>query len=310
MSLAGITLLRTRNTLKLIMPTPPTVLWTFHGSALVHDYDAAVKQLGRLIGLRPIEFSDSTDPLIARKGGMTWIADNSIELVQPTVPSGGPAKMLARNGPGMFCFAVHVSNLKETTEWFDHIGVKWVGSVEGCFIFTHPKDTAGIYLEWSQMDGRREWEPRFGAKVPPVPGKPLINVMRIDHWGAIATDPETTFNLMQKLWPAPVLWKNLDAPHDKPYTAFWAGDGVFALYRCPESADEMERLWGIRDVGPRQHLMSLYVDDLKSAEAVFKQEGIRILRGSAKEGLIITHPADLHGIIIAWTDKAVGHLAP
>ena len=70
-------------------PAPPKVVWTFHGSALVRDYNAAVKQLGRLIGLRPIEYSDSDAPLIARRGGMTWIADNSIELVQPTVPTGG-----------------------------------------------------------------------------------------------------------------------------------------------------------------------------------------------------------------------------
>ena len=295
-------------------PAPPKVVWTFHGSALVRDYNAAVKQLGRLIGLRPIEYSDSDAPLIARRGGMTWIADNSIELVQPTVPTGGPAKMLARNGPGMFCFAMQVADLRQAAEWFDHIGVSWVGSVAGRFIFTHPKDTAGIYLEWSEMSGEREWEPRYGAKIPPMPGKPLIDVLRIDHWGALAgnsaADPQATFELMQKMWPAPVLWKDFDAPPDKPFAAFWVGDGVFALYRSPKTEDEMERLWGIRALGARQHLMSLYVDDIKSAAEVFKKEGIRILRGSAAAGLIVTHPDDMHGIIIAWTDKAVGNLAP
>ena len=75
-----------------------------------------------------------------------------------------------------------------------------------------------------------------------------------------------------------------------------------------KTEDEMERLWGIRAIGARQHLMSLYVDDLKSAAEVFSKEGIRILRGSAAAGLIVTHPDDMHGIIIAWTDKAVGHL--
>src|SRR4051812_49981289 len=110
------------------MPVPPKVVWTFHGSALVDNYDAALAQLGRLVGCRAIEFSDSDEPLIARRGGMTWIGDNSIELVQPTVPDGGPARMLARNGPGMFCLALQVADLVQAAAWFDHLHVAWVGS--------------------------------------------------------------------------------------------------------------------------------------------------------------------------------------
>jgi hypothetical protein len=244
---------------------------------------------------------------------MTWIADNSIELVEPTVPDGGPARMLARNGPGVFCLALQVANVMQTAAWFDHLGVAWVGSLEDGFLFTHPRDTRGIYLEWADQRQHGDWEPRFGAKVPPPPAEPLINVLRIDHcdhWGALADDPEATFELMQQLWPAPVLWKSLDAPPDRPYAAFWIGDGVFALYRTPNTEAEMELLWGHHQLGSRHHLMSLYVDDLNHAVEVFDREGIRVLRGSAREGLVVTHPADLHGITIAWTNKAIGSQAP
>ena len=51
--------------------------------------------------------------------------------------------------------------------------------------------------------------------------------------------------------------------------------------------------------------MSLLVDDLRAAEAVFRSENIRILRGSASDGLIVTHPDDVQGLIIAWSDRAV-----
>ena len=138
---------------------------------------------------------------------MTWIGDNSIELVEPTVPDGGPARMLARNGPGVFCLALQVADIAETAAWFDDLGVSWVGDVKSKFLFTHPRDTAGIYLEWAQID-RSEWEPRLGAKIPPVPGQPLIDVLRIDHWGALVDDPEATFDRLQQLWPAPVLWQS------------------------------------------------------------------------------------------------------
>ena len=286
------------------MPHPPRVVWTYHGSALVRDYHAAIRQFGRLIGLRPIEVSDSKDPMIARLGGMAWIADNSIELVEPTVPEGGPARMMASIGPGMFCLALQVDDLPETAKWLESRNARVIGNLAQEFIFTHPKDTAGIYLEWAAQHFN-EWDPRFGAALPPLPSMPLINVLRIDHWGALAEDADAAFNRMQELWPAPVLWKDLHAPVDRPYAGFWVGDGVFALYRLPDSDDEMERFWGIRQRRARMHLMSLYIDDLKSAEFAFKSENIRILRGSAADGLIVTHPDDTQGLIIAWSDRAV-----
>jgi hypothetical protein len=33
-------------------------------------------------------------------------------------------------------------------------------------------------------------------------------------------------------------------------------------------------------------------------------------RGAVAEGLVITHPDDLHRLTVAWTDKPVGTLAP
>ena len=82
---------------------------------------------------------------------------------------------------------------------------------------------------------------------------------------------------MQQLWPAPVLWKNLDAAPDRPYAAFWIGDGMFALYSMPRSDEEMRRLWGLPRRQARMHLMSLYVADLNAAEEVFRSENIRII---------------------------------
>ena len=107
-----------------------------------------------------------------------------------------------------------------------------------------------------------------------------------------------------------MLWVAEDAPLDRPYAAFWIGDGVFALYRAPQSPEEMEALWGTTELGSRHHLMSLYVDNLAGAAETLDREGIRILRGSPDEGLLVTHPDDVSGITIAWTDKPVGNLAP
>ena len=67
------------------------VRWLFHSTAMVADYDLAVRNLGTLVGLTVLEYSESTEPGIGRRGGMAWVADNAIEIGQPIVEGGAAA---------------------------------------------------------------------------------------------------------------------------------------------------------------------------------------------------------------------------
>ena len=285
------------------MPPPPHVRWTFHGTAVVHSYDAALAWLGRFCGCRALEYTDNSDPLVARKGGVTWIGDNGLELMEPNDPDGGPGRFLSRYGPGLYALALQVDDVSEAAAWLADRGAGIVGETQRGFIFTKPQHTCSVYLEWA--DAPFEFDPRFGALLPPPPTDALIDVPRIAYWGALVANPTAALGRLQELWPAPVLWENAGADGTAPTATLSIADGVLALYRLPEDPEETRELWGLDVNRPRLHVMALRVRDLRAAADTLEREGVRRLRGDPADGEFLTHPADTHGIPIAWTDRDI-----
>ena len=285
------------------MPTPPHVRWTFHGTAVVHSYDAALAWLGRFCGCRALEYTDNSDPLVARKGGVTWIGDNGLELMEPNDPDGGPGRFLSRYGPGLYALALQVDDVSEAAAWLADRGAGIVGETQRGFIFTKPQHTCSVYLEWA--DAPFEFDPRFGALLPPPPADALIDVPRIAYWGALVANPKAALGRLQELWPAPVLWENAGADGTAPTATLSIADGALALYRLPEDPEETRELWGLDVNRPRLHVMALRVRDLRAAADTLEREGVRRLRGDPADGEFLTHPADTHGIPIAWTDRDI-----
>ena len=282
---------------------PPRVLWTFHGTAVVRDYARALDWLSRFCGCRALEYSDNRDPLVDRKGGVAWLGDNGLELMEPNSPRGGPGRFLRRFGTGIYALALQVPDAREAAEWLRGRGAGIVGDPERGFVFTQPRDTAWVYLEW----GSAAWpfDPRFGAPLPPPEREPLIDVPRIASWGALVADPPAALARLRELWPAPVLVERPDAEPERPAAALSIADGALQLYRLPPDPGTVERLWGPIPPRPRLHLMSLRVRDLPAAAGTLRREGVRVLRGDAASGEIVTHPDDTCGIGMSWTDRDV-----
>lgn len=285
------------------MPTPPRVRWTFHGTAAVHSYDAALAWLGRFCGCRALEYTDNSDPLVARKGGVTWIGDNGLELMEPNDPDGAPGRFLSRYGPGLYALALQVEDLTEAAAWLGDRGAGIVGETQRGFIFTKPQHTCSVYLEWA--DKHFEFDPRFGAPLPPPPTEALIDVPRIAYWGALVADPKAALHRLQELWPAPVLWERAGADGTEPAAALSIADGALVLYGLPEDPGQTRELWGLDVHRPRLHVMALRVRDLRAAADTLEREGVRRLRGEPTDGEFLTHPADTCGIPIAWTDRDI-----
>src|SRR5258708_4344554 len=99
------------------MPHFHRIVRTFHSTCMVNSYDRTVDALGRIAGLRVLEYSEA--PTIGRRGGMAWIGDGSIEVAEPIVPGHAAARFLGRFGPGMHSCAFQVENLDATIE---HLG--------------------------------------------------------------------------------------------------------------------------------------------------------------------------------------------
>jgi catechol 2,3-dioxygenase-like lactoylglutathione lyase family enzyme len=144
----------------------------FHSTAMVPDYDRACDALAHLAGLRVLEYSEQSHPAVGRRGGMTWLGDNSIEIGQPIVPGGGAAKFVDRTGGGMHSVAVQVRDLPATIAHLQGLGVPIAAQPAPDFCFSDPRATGGVFFEWACLE--MEEDPRFGAPVPAFTREPLL----------------------------------------------------------------------------------------------------------------------------------------
>ncbi|MBV9843114.1 MAG: VOC family protein [Sphingomonadaceae bacterium] len=276
--------------------TTPNVRWTFHGTVLVHDYDAALAWLNRMTGCTALEFSDAGPP-VSRRGGCCSLGDNLLELMEPNDPASPGGRYLERFGPGLFNIALQVDDIQAMSDHLGAHGAPVAFPPEQGFTFTRPRDTCGIQFEWADIQG--EWDPRFGGAWPSARG--LIETPRIAWWGALVSDPGEAVRRLNALWPAPVLHLDPSAPPDRIAAALSLGDGVLALYRLPETLEEERALWGVATGKARTHLIALRVTSLADACVTLTAEGVRLLRESADE--IVTRPEDCHGLVISWTER-------
>ena len=87
------------------------------------------------------------------EGAMVRVGDVIIDMMVPTDPEGGLARVIDRRGEGIdsLCFAV--DDLEVTRDAFAKRGIKFAREVElagNKVAFVHPRDACGVSLEFIQ----------------------------------------------------------------------------------------------------------------------------------------------------------------
>src|SRR4051794_24822460 len=100
------------------------VRWMFHATAMAASYDAILEPLSRLFGCRVMHDHEMATPGIERRGGMTWIADNSIEIGEPFGASSPVHRFVERFGGGMHSVAVQVADTDVALARAESLGVR------------------------------------------------------------------------------------------------------------------------------------------------------------------------------------------
>jgi len=258
---------------------------TFHSTCNVTDYDATIQSLGRLVGLRVLEFGETE--VIGRRGGTNWVGDNSIEVAQPTVPGHAAERFLTRFGPGMHSYAFQVADLDATIEEFAANGITVGVRPEEFFCFTDPRTTGGLLFEWSNRTVKED--PRIGAPWPPlVFEKPLLDVRTQAFAGAVLPDPVAWAEQFGNLFGLTETFRNPGAPIEEPVVGLAGPDCTLALYRLP--GDASIEVWGLEHPRARCHILGLGVANLDEAAALLSDAGIGIVRRT--DASVVVKPAD------------------
>lgn len=273
----------------------PGVRWMFHSTAMVPDYDDAVAKLAELGGLRVLEYSDNPQPEIGRRGGMTWLGDNSIEIGQPTFEGGGADRFVRRTGGGLHSVAVQVADIEAALAHAAAVGIAVAARPMPEMFFTDPRRTDGVFIEWGAFEVHVD--PRFGAALPQIEEPPLLDVGHQAFVGAVVTDPVLTAARLAALLGTPVTFEQPDADPGEPHAGVSLGDCTLALYPLPGD----DSLWGTAYAAPRCHLLALSVADLPAAEAALASSAFGIVRSGPT--MVVLDPATTGGVQIAIVDR-------
>ena len=272
------------------------VRWLFHSTAMVADYDLAVRNLATLIGLEVLEYSESTEPGIGRRGGVAWAGDNALEIGEP-IGEGAAAQFVERFGGGMHSIALQVENLEATMAHLQQEEVHIAARPLPEMCFSDPRDTGGIFFQWSTFE--LPVDPRFGAPRPdPLPAtRVLAPATHHAFVGALVDDPLAWAERFASLLGSTVTFAQADAAPGHPMAGVSLGDCTLALFPLP--GDDGRALWGRTYERPRTHLLALQVDDLGAATDALHGAGITIVRWDGD--LVVLDPAATGGVQIALT---------
>lgn len=275
----------------------PLIRWMFHSTAMVPDYDLAVDRLALLAGLRVLEYSENHTPEIGRRGGMCWVGDNSIELGQPIVSTGGAARFVERTGGGLHSVAVQIHDVDAAMAHAVACGAPIAAQPTPEMFFTDPRRTDGVFIEWATFEVHED--PHFGADPPDFTVEPLLDVEHHAFVGAIVDDPASTADYMARLFGTQVTFHHPDAGPGSPSHGVSVGDCTLALYPMP--GDDSERLWGRRYERPRCHLLGLTVDDLDAATDALAGSVFDVHR--LDDGFAVIDPASTGMVQVALVDR-------
>jgi catechol 2,3-dioxygenase-like lactoylglutathione lyase family enzyme len=256
---------------------------TFHSTCMVSDYDATVAALGRIVGLRVLEYSENE--VIGRRGGMTWIGDNSLEVAQPIVEGHAAERFLRRLGPGMHSYALQVSDLDATISHLEAGGVTVGVRPAPGFCFTDPRTTGGLLFEWSNFTV--EEDPRVGAELPTHPSESLLDVRNHAFVGAVVPDPLQWAETFGPLFGLSEAFRHVGAAPGEPVVGLAAPDCLIALYPLP-GADSHE-LWGSELTRGRFHVLGVGVANLGTAAQCLIGAGLKVVRQS--DSAVVVDPA-------------------
>jgi len=274
------------------------VRWCFHTTAMVRDYTHTLGVLQRLVGCRQLEDHVYDDPAIGRRGGMTWIGDNSLELGEPTLPSGAVARTIDRFGSHMSSIAVQVADIDATIQHLERVGVRVASRIDDVIVFTDPRTTEGIVIEW--YGGESENDPRFGTVIPEYAVPSLLDVTHMAFGGAVVPDPVVSAGRLAEVFGTQVTFVDESAPEGSPRAGVSLGDNTLALYALPDAAAGVA-LWGHEYARAQTSSLGVRVPSLAVALDALRADGVPVVRHDHEQ--IVIGPAHTGGIVLVIVEQ-------
>jgi hypothetical protein len=253
----------------------------FHATAMGASYEEVFEPLRQLLGCRVMHLHADGRPGIERRGGMTWIADNSIEIGEPYGETSPVRRFIDRFGGGMHSVAVQVDDVDDALEHAASVGVRVADRPITGVAFTRPADADGLLIEWNH--NRQDDDPRWGATLAPEP-RSLLDPEHFAWVGAVVEDPAATAQRLGDMFGTGFVMLEGSGRDDSPAAMIPVGDCSIALFPMP---DREPPLWGMHIERPRFVAMAVTVGDVDAARRRLEGGGYKISSRLADGSLVI-----------------------
>jgi hypothetical protein len=224
-----------------------------------------------------------------------WVGPSPLAVFVPAGKSSPLTGFLSRYGPGIHSLAWSVDDLWTVESLLRRHGVRITGTdIEGRHMFMHPKDAAGILVEWTDTDFAED--PRHGSEqIGPTDGAvPVRGLARVT---AVVRDLDASVGVLSTLMDV-----EAGAPRPGDFPGETTADlQIFDLVlrlTTPESPDSR---WSgfLEDGGERLASLAWAVDDLAATEERLQEAGILVMERAGS--VLLTDPADTLGLRMEWT---------
>lgn len=225
-----------------------------------------------------------------------WVGPSPLAVFVPAGANSPLTGFLDRYGPGIHSVAWSVDDLWTVESLLRRHGVRITGTdIEGRHMFMHPKDSAGVLVEWT--DTAFAEDPRHGdvALAPTGGTVPVRGLARVT---AVVRDVHASIGVLGTL---------VDLEVDGPRPGDFPGESVadltiYDLVLRLASPRSPESRWAtfLEDRGERLASLTWAVDDLAATAKRLGDAGIRVTDRAGS--VLLTDPADTLGLRMEWAE--------
>jgi hypothetical protein len=291
-------------------PTLPVRPGDFHRLGLVTDRPAAEvsEWFTRVLGAGPNtsdmpavrgypRFSDEGRVEGGESGAtaeVLWVGPSPLAVFVPAGTQSPLTGFLSRYGPGVHSVAWSVDDIWTVESLLRRHGVRITGTdIEGRHMFMHPKDSAGVLIEWT--DTHFDEDPRHGGD-PVGPTDGAVPVRGLAWVTAVVRDIDASVAVLGTL---------IDVEAGVPRAGDFPGElsadlQIFDLVLRLTSPQTPDSRWAqfLDDGGERLASLAWSVDDLAATEGRLQDAGIRVTERAGT--VLVTDPADTLGLRMEW----------
>jgi hypothetical protein len=239
----------------------------------------------------------TVDPADSR---LFWLANAPIAIF-PAEEGNGPLNhYVERYGPGLHSVAWTIDDIwkVESTLRKREIGITGT-DIPGRHFFMHPRDSAGVLIEWTDTAFTRD--PRDGFAAQAV-AKPLIDVAAVTWLTAVVRDANKSAEILGAMMTVRRVEGNPAGPTAEEDTVDLAiGDMTVRLVSPKSDASRYAALLSAN--GPRFNSFCLGVTDLDHTIATLAEHGISVTERA--DHRVWTDPTATEGLTFEWPDSWV-----